>query len=604
MVIRSLDRDRTNPVQIQRLAIVLACACLWALVLVGRLAWLQVVIRDELVARADNQYRGVIILPARRGDIFDSRGRILATSVDHGSIYAHPQRVPEPAVAALVLAPALDMTHAALTEKLRSTASFVWLKRKADAEHVAAFREALATTELSDAFGVHEETQRFYPVRSLAAHLIGFVDIDNRGQAGVERSYDSSIRGEDGKLFALRDGSRRLIESAGLTVNDPSRGHDVELTIDSVIQYRAEQALEAAVLSHHARAGSVVVLDPRNGAVLAMASHPTFNPNVRDRDLVDNSRNMAVTYRFEPGSAFKIITASAALHEGVVSEDELVDCEGGTFRVANWTYRDWKPGFGVMPFTNVITNSSNVGTIKVCLRMPPDTYYQWIRDFGFGERTGIDLPAEARGHVPHPDRWSALSQSSMAFGQEISVTPTQLATAVAAIANGGLLLTPFSVAAVRDAGGGVLRAGARRVRRRVLERDIARRMGRVLEEVVANGTGKPAAIPGYRIAGKTSTAQKIDPDTGRYEKYVAAFVGFLPVSDPRAVILVTLDEPTRGYGHHGGQAAGPVFRAIAETVIRVMRLPPDAPPTPPSWARAGGPETDDTTTEVASSPLP
>ena len=576
MVIRSPHRKRTSPLQIRRVVALLAGASVWAVIITARLVYLQVGVRDQLLARAEQQQRSVINIAAGRGNISDRRGEVLAASIDLGSIYAHPRRIDDHAAIARHLAPILGQTSDELAKTLSRDTNFVYLQRKASGQTLDAFRQLADELGLGNVVGVLPETKRYYPHRDLAAHVLGFVDIDNHGQAGLERSYDLIIRGDEGKLFVPRDGANELIGASGLDLRGPSRGHDLQLTLDRIIQYAAEEALQEAVHKRRARAGSALVLDVQTGAVLAMASHPRFNPNVRDRALSTNSTNLPITYRFEPGSAFKIVTAAAALQEGVVDEEELIDCQGGALRVGGHTYNDWRQGFGVMTFRRVIMLSSNVGTIKVCMQMPPDTYHRWLRDFGFGETTGVELPAESSGYVTPTSGWSKLSQSSMAIGQEISVTPLQLATAAAAVANGGLLLQPFVVSRVTDNSGKVLDRGQRRVRRRVLDREIASRLTSILEQVVEDGTGKPARIPGYRVAGKTATAQKIDPRTKRYSSYVATFVGYLPASEPRIAVLVSIDEPTRGYGHQGSQAAAPAFREIAESAIRVLRIPPDA----------------------------
>jgi len=376
--------------------------------------------------------------------------------------------------------------------------------------------------------------------------------------------------------MTLKDGGQRPIDPDGFFREDPTPGHDITLTIDTVIQAEAEATLERVVTERLADGASAVVMNPRTGAILALASYPVYNPNVHDEALVDlSSKNSAVNHAYEPGSTFKIFTAAAGLRENIVFEEELIDCQGGALRVANHTYHDWKSGFGVMPFAEVVANSSNVGMIKVGLRIEPVRFYEWIRRFGFGELTGVELPGEAPGILRGPDRWSALSQSSMIIGQEIGVTPLQMATAVSAVANGGLLMKPYVVSSVRDAAGNVLSERQPEVRRRIIDEATAQRVMRVLEGVVDpdSNTGKAAGIPGYRLAGKTGTAQKIGPD-GTYSQYMSSFVGILPASAPELVVLVVIDAPRKGY--YGSEVAAPAFRSIAETAVRVLRLTPDA----------------------------
>ena len=575
MVIHSLKNHEKLPYHRRRAIFLMAAICGWSLLLLARLFDLQVNQHERLVARGDDQRTAVIPLVAKRGDIHARDGQKLATSIDLGSIFAHPHLLPDRIAAAARLAPILGLREDDLLRELNPQRRFVYLRRAARPEMVAAVRDVVKANGWHQGIGIHQESTRYYPNRTLAAHVLGFVNRDNVGQAGVERYYDERIRGEPGRLNTLRDGWDRIIAGSGLGRTDPSRGRDIHLTIDWTLQFAAERALKDAVTKHRAVSGSIVALDPGTGEIVAMASYPTFNPNSRDEALLRNMRNHAVQTPLEPGSAFKVITAAAALHENVVSEDEIIDCQGGRLQVANHIYKDWRFGFGLLRFREVLMNSSNVGTIKVCLRLSPETYFQWVRDFGFGERTGVDLPFETIGLLQDPEGWSALSQSSMAFGQGISATPLQLASAVAAIANGGLLMRPYVVTHASSAQDNETVINEPLARRRVLKESIATRTALIMEDVVRAGTGKPTAIPGYRVAGKTSTAQKIDPATGRYTKYVAGFVGFLPVSAPRILILVMIDEPTRGYGHGGSQAAAPAFREVALAAIRKLRIQPD-----------------------------
>ncbi len=598
MVIRSLCRDPAHSLQRQRLFLLLGVLMVWGLGIIGRLAYLQIGLHDWLRARADAQQTAVIAVPARRGDVLARGGQTLATSVELASIYAHPRLITNARGAAELLAPALDRSFESVYAALSSGRRFVYLARTAQPGTVERVRAAVSRGDLHRAVGMRPDSRRFYPHRSLAAHLIGFVDIDGRGQSGVERYYDDVIRGKPGSsLNTLKDGWNRVIGGRGPALENPTWGNDLVLTIDWGLQYAAEAAIARAVRSKAARGGSIVAMDPRTGAIRAMASYPTFNANDRaSASFRANQVNQVIDWRFEPGSVFKVITAAAALHEGVVHEEEEIDCEGGRYRVANHTYKDWRLGFGLMPFRDVLANSSNVGTIKVCHRMSEETYYSWLRDFGFGARTGIDLPSENSGALLSPERWSKLSQSSIAFGQEIGTTPLQMATAIAAIANGGLLMQPSVVQEIRDRSGRPLAelegrdgkpiaVGQPIVRRRVLNETVARRVSLIMQHVVASGTGKTAQIDGYRVAGKTSTAQKFDPETGSYSKRVAGFAGFFPASDPQLVILVVVDEPRRNYngGHVGSIAAAPAFVEVAEAAIRIMRLAPDDPGLAPPW---------------------
>jgi cell division protein FtsI (penicillin-binding protein 3) len=572
--------DRNSPgvgrLQRQRLFLVLLCAGLWTGLLLGRLVHLQVVLHDDLVERARDQQEYLATIPALRGNILSRDGRLLASSIDEQSIYVHPHLLDDRNAAAALLAPPLQMPIGEVQRLFAQKKRFIYLRKQAPPEIADEVIAVVRANRLHLAVGMHPASRRYYPNRQLAAHLLGFVTDDNRGVAGLEYKFDEVIRGQDGSWLTLKDGGNKPIDPDGLFREDPTPGHELTLTIDSVIQAAAEASLEQTVRERHADGASAVVMDPRSGAVLALASYPTFNPNVKSATRIElSAANSAVNHAYEPGSTFKIFTAAAGLREGLVMEDELIDCQGGALRVANHVYHDWKSGFGVMPFSQVIANSSNVGTIKVGLRLPPERFHRWLQGFGFGARTGIDLPGEAPGLLRPTERWSSLSQSSMIIGQEIGVTPLQLATGVSAIANGGLLMEPYVVASIRDAEGEVTFERQPRVRHRILDEATAQRVVAILEGVVAPGTpiARAAGIPGYRLAGKTGTAQKIGPD-GTYSQYMSSFVGILPASAPELVVLVVIDAPRRGY--YGSEVGAPAFREIAETAVRVLRLAPDA----------------------------
>ena len=572
--------DRNSPgvgrLQRRRLFLVLFCAGLWTGLLLGRLVHLQVVLHDDLVARARDQQQSLATIPALRGNILSRDGRLLASSIDEQSIYVHPHLLDDRNAAAALLAPPLQMPVGEVQRLLAPQRTFVYLRKQAPPEIADEVFAVVRANRLHLAVGMEPASRRYYPNRQLAAHVLGFVTDDQRGVAGIEYKFDEVIRGQDGRWLTLKDGGNKPIDPDGLFREDPTPGHELTLTIDSVIQAAAEASLEQAVRERHADGASAVVMDPRSGAVLALASYPTFDPNVKGATRIElSAANSAVNHAYEPGSTFKIFTAAAGLREGLVMENELIDCQGGALRVANHVYHDWRSGFGVMPFSQVIANSSNVGTIKVGLRLPPERFHRWLEGFGFGAPTGIDLPGEAPGLLRPTERWSSLSQSSMIIGQEIGVTPLQLATGVAAIANGGLLMEPYVVASIRDAGGEVTFARQPRVRHRILDEATAQRVMAILEGVIAPGTpiARAAGIPGYRLAGKTGTAQKIGPD-GTYSQYMSSFVGILPASAPELVVLVVIDAPRKGY--YGSEVGAPAFREIAETAVRVLRLAPDA----------------------------
>jgi cell division protein FtsI (penicillin-binding protein 3) len=576
MVVSDRNRPGVGRLQRRRLFLVLLCAGLWTGLLLGRLVHLQVVLHDDLVERARDQQEYLATIPALRGNILSRDGRLLASSIDEQSIYVYPHLLDDRNAAAALLAPPLQMPIGEVQRLFAQKTRLIYLRKQAPPEIADEVIAVVRANRLHLAVGMHPASRRYYPNRQLAAHLLGFVTDDNRGVAGIEYKFDEVIRGQDGSWLTLKDGGNKPIDPDGLFREDPTPGHELTLTIDSVIQAAAEASLEQTVRERHADGASAVVMDPRSGAVLALASYPTFNPNVKSATRIElSAANSAVNHAYEPGSTFKIFTAAAGLREGLVMEDELIDCQGGALRVANHVYHDWKSGFGVMPFSQVIANSSNVGTIKVGLRLPPERFHRWLQGFGFGARTGIDLPGEAPGLLRPTERWSSLSQSSMIIGQEIGVTPLQLATGVSAIANGGLLMEPYVVASIRNAAGEVTFERQARVRHRILDEATAQRVMAILEGVIAPGTSiaRAASIPGYRLAGKTGTAQKIGPD-GTYSQYMSSFVGILPASAPELVVLVVIDAPRKGY--YGSEVGAPAFREIAETAVRVLRLAPDA----------------------------
>jgi cell division protein FtsI (penicillin-binding protein 3) len=417
-----------------------------------------------------------------------------------------------------------------------------------------------------------------YPHKTLLSHVLGFAGTDHIGLEGVERFYDRELRGEKGRLIYERDGAGKRLFPKGLEYVAPSRGRDLILTVDEVIQYISERELDAALAETGAESGTVVVMDPWDGGVLALAIRPMFNPNEPNFSRPESWRNRAITDTFEPGSTFKIVTAAAALDAGVVRPDEIIDCEQGRWAIPGGALHDHDP-LGRVPFSDVIAKSSNIGTAKIAQRLGPERLRRAITTFGFGRKTGIDLGGEVAGRVPPLERWSKRSAVTIAIGQEIAVTTVQLAAAYAAVANGGLLVTPHVVAHVRGSDDRAMeRAAPAAPAVRVMSAATAKRLARLLEGVVGgNGTGGLAAVDGVRIAGKTGTAQQIDPETGRYspDRETASFIGFAPSNHPAMVIAVVLDNPKgRGWG---GQTAAPVFARVAEATLRYLSAPPAAP---------------------------
>jgi cell division protein FtsI (penicillin-binding protein 3) len=420
-----------------------------------------------------------------------------------------------------------------------------------------------------------KENQRIYPKRDLASHVLGFVDLDEKGLGGIEHELDAQIRGKSEKIIVMADARQRWFDGGEA---QRERGANVVLTLDEKIQYIAERELAVAIAKTHALAGTVMVMNPNNGEILALANWPKFNPNAANESTAEVRMNRAVTALYEPGSTFKLITLAAAFDQGITTPGEVFDCENGAVYVAGHRIRDHKP-FGMLNVAGILAQSSDVGAIKIALRLGAPKFYDYIRAFGFGQLTGVDLPGESRGILRRLENWSAISIGSISMGQEVGVTPIQLISAVSAIANGGMLYKPHVIAELRR-GEHVLPAEgvlAPAEPRRVIRPETAATLRRLMEGVILNGTGPLARLDGWTAAGKTGSAQKIDPATGRYSatQLIASFTGFAPISNPAVTILVSLDSPIGE--HEGGQVAAPVFKRIAEQVLPHLDVPRDVP---------------------------
>jgi len=555
----------------ERLAACVAVAAGLYAVLFFRCAWLQVVQPERYREFAESQHRLEVPLTARRGAIYDRMGRPLAVSVPAQSVYANARRISAKAEVAQRLSRVLGADARALRKKLEQDKGFVWMARQVDPATASS-----ALTMEREGVGVLEESKRLYPQSELASHLIGFVNIDHRGLEGMELRFNGILNGAAGWRSTLRDARGSQLVGPWTTQVSPKNGYDLVLTIDSVVQQVAEEALEWGVSKYHAKGGSVIVMDPATGSILAMANWPTYDPNLPARAKLEHRRNRAVTDLFEPGSTFKIVAASALLEEGRVSVDERIFCEEGNFQtVGRHILHDHHP-HGSLSFAEVIQMSSNIGTSKASQRLTPDELYGYIRAFGFGRRTGIGLPGEIRGIVSPPARWSKLSPFIMPIGQEIAVTPVQLAVMTSVIANGGARIRPRIIERIQTADGRLVRSFDREAPVRVIRPETARTMQEILAGVVESGTGQLASVQGLTVAGKTGTAQKLEPN-GRYShsRFVASFVGFGPVPDPRFVVVVNIDEPRPLY--FGGVVAAPIFKRVVERLIGYWELPISVP---------------------------
>jgi cell division protein FtsI (penicillin-binding protein 3) len=554
-----------------RLAIVIWCGAVWVALIAGRFYQLQVLQYEHYAGKAARQQQRVVLLDPPRGTIYDARGRELAVSVQVDSAYAVPPQIEDAKAAAAKIARAVPGLDAArLARQLAQDREFVWVARKLDPPVAAALR----ALDLPGLYFVRE-SKRYYPMRELAAQVLGYVGTDNHGLGGLELLYDKVVSGKPGKRTVLRDARRGTVVAPDLSFADPEPGQDLYLTLDAAIQHVVERELARAVEERGASRGSAVFLDPQTGGVLAMATYPSFDPNQFGDYPPSRWRNRAIMDVYEPGSTFKIVTAAAALGSGKVRPEDVFDCEMGGITLLGILIRDHKP-YGRLTFADVIAKSSNVGVIKAALLVGDEGMYRTISGFGFGRPTGIDLPGESPGILHPVERWGPLAKAYISFGQGVSVTPLQLAAAVAAVANEGSLLRPHVVEAMGRGPVRQARFTAPPVVGHPLTPSTARLLEGLLEGVVTGGTGRGAAIDGYRVAGKTGTAQI--PVAGGYShsSYIPSFVGFAPADRPRLVGIVAIAEPRGEY--YGGQVAAPVFGAVARQVLLYMGIRPERAP--------------------------
>ena len=536
-----------------------------------RLFSLQVLQAEELTARADRQHRKTVTVEGGRGGIYDRQGNPLAINMDVPSVFGVPASLENPSGVARDLARVLHIRADEIEKKLKQERSFVWIARKVDPE------QGRSLERLSlDGIGTVLEGRRFYPKGPLLAHVLGFAGMDGQGLEGVERRYESYLRGEKQLVVLQRDALGRTVFPKGLNEQAPAAGHTIMLTIDEVIQYITEKELDEAVAASKAKGGIAIVMEPRTGAILALAISPKFDPNIVKGISADRWRNRALTDAYEPGSTMKVFIAAAALEEKVMEPGTMVYAENGRMTVANTVIHDHEKS-GWITFAQVIQKSSNIGAAKTAMALGEERAYRYLRAFGFGERTEIDLPGEAAGLVKEPRDWGRRSLASIAIGQEIGVTALQLVTAASAVANGGWLMKPYVVSDIRSSQGQVVAQFGPQVRRRPISAETARTLTGIMEGVVTNGTGSRAAVSGFRVAGKTGTAQKIDPQTGAYSStlFVGSFTGFVPAEDPRLAIVVIVDEPHAEAW--GGVVAAPVFRKIAEQALPYLGVSSRAP---------------------------
>lgn len=537
-------------------------------ILLFRLFDLQVLQAETMMQKARQQHEKTITLDSNRGAILDRQGKPLALNLDVSSVYATPSSIDDPPRVARQLAQVLGVPQKPLEKRLRAKRDFVWIQRKIEDTQVEQLN-GLALPGVD----VVVEARRFYPKGTLLAHVLGFAGIDSQGLEGLENGYDEHLRGQVRRVVLQRDALGRVIIPETQRTPQPLSGHAISLTIDEVIQYVAEQALERAVRDTKARGGAVLVMAPKTGQMLAWALRPTFDPNQIHQASPEQWRNRGVTDPYEPGSTLKVVLAAAALELNRVAPDTLLYAGDGEIPISGTVIHDHEKA-GWVTFREAVQRSSNVAFVKMSWDLGREQVYQYLRTFGFGEKTGIDLPGESIGILSRPDQWSQRTLPSLAIGQEIAVTPLQLLTAVSAIANEGWLMRPFLVREISDHQGRSIWEHVPHIRRRSISAETAETVTDLLVNVVERGTGKRAAVPGYRVAGKTGTAQKVDPETGTYSstKFVGSFVGFVPAEDPQLAILVVIDEP-QGPAW-GGVVAAPVFRKVAEQALRHLSVAP------------------------------
>jgi cell division protein FtsI (penicillin-binding protein 3) len=538
-------------------------------VILFRLVNLQLLQAAELTARADRQHQKTVTLEGARGTVTDRHGKVLAMNVEVPSIFGVPTSLDSPASAARSLSSVLHVRREEIEKKLRQDRHFVWLARKVEPE------QGHRLEQLSiDGIGMVMEGRRFYPKGPLLSHVLGFVGMEGVGLEGLERRYESQLHGEKRLTILQRDALGRTVFPKGLREQSPSAGQALTLTIDEVIQYIAEKELDEAVDRAHSKSGTIIVMEPQTGAILAMAVSPRFDPNAVTSLTADRWRNRALTDTYEPGSTMKLVVAAAALEEKVMMPGSLLYGENGRMTIANTTIHDHEK-LGWMTFAEMIQKSSNIGAAKTGMLLGEQRLYRYLQAFGFGQRTEIDLPGEVAGLLKPPRDWGRRSLASISMGQEVGVTPLQMLSAVSAIANDGVFMKPFIVSEVRDHKGQIVKEVLPQVKRRVVSPTTARTLATMMEGVVTSGTGTKAAIPGFRVAGKTGTAQKVDPRTGAYSNAlsVGSFVGFVPADAPRVAMIIVIDEP-QGEAW-GGVVAAPVFRRVGEQVLTYLGVPRD-----------------------------
>jgi cell division protein FtsI (penicillin-binding protein 3) len=575
----------------------------WAILIAFRLFWLQVVLHGDFMVRARQQQQRTFDVAPRRGVLYDRNLRELAMTVQVDSIFAVPSEITDKqatarALAAIVHTDPNDAQSAEeqIAARLDAARNFAWVARRVTAETSTRVKELIKAQDLKGIY-FQKEFQRFYPDNEIAAQVLGYVGMDDTGLGGLEQKFEPQLHGVQGRMYTALDAHRHVL---GSSEREPQPGRNLVLTIDENIQFMTERALDHAMERTHAASGTVVVQDVHTGQILALAIRPTFNPNLFRRATPDLLRNHAVSDVYEPGSVFKLVTYSAALDTNVAKPDDLIDCQGGAIKMPGGRviHDDKGDHFGVITVHEALAHSSDVAAVKLALKVGQDRFYQYVRDFGFGSRTGAEMPGETRGLLQNVNKWSPSSIGSVAIGQEIGVTPIQLVSMVSSIANGGVYLPPRVLMPGQVDGtangktpavpqvspqltpmpfkpGGELPDPLPPGAHRVLSTMTAAQMRKMMEGVVLYGTGKRAQLNGYSSGGKTGTAQKIDPATGKYSKtvHIASFAGIAPVNNPVIAVAVIIDSPMGDY--YGTTVSAPVFAEVAQQVLEYLAVPHD-----------------------------
>ncbi len=533
--------------------------------------------QPSLLKLARRQHYLTIDTPPLRGPITDRNGNEFVTNLKIPSIYAVPRSVRDEDVASLSrdVAKILKLDPSWVKDRLSRDKSFVWLKRRVTFDESEKIKK-LERPEL----GILEEYKRFYPQGAMLAHVLGFSTVDNQGVEGLERTMDGDLRGKPGVRITQRDAKGREIKAFEIKSMPVIDGNRVVLTIDQHLQYLTEKSLEQAFKTWKAKGAWAIVMDPKTGEILAMANQPGFDPNHYAKVGPDAKRNRAITDMYEPGSVFKIVAASGGLNEGTVTPETVINCENGKWNYGIKVLHDVHP-YGMLPMSEVIVKSSNIGTVKIALKMGAEKFQNYVQGFGFGKTTGIDLSGEAPGYTRPPSQWSKTSPYNIPMGQEVMVTALQMVTAMSVIANGGNLVRPYLVSKVEDPAGVVLKEKKPVIKHRVIRPETSATMREILTQVVERGTGTKAKIPDVLVGGKTGTAQKILPGGKGYSHsaFMSSFVGFAPADDPRYAMVVVLDEAHPMY--YGGVVAAPVFKDVMSAALLTQGAQPHHESAPP-----------------------